>query len=128
MLATPLRREQQVVEPGERRAQVYEDPELPAVPNNILDMVTFGRRLRSLRMLKYDRASDITAVLASRYGLQISDRSYYAIERGEQMCPLDIFLAVLVDLQTSMRYFFPAMRGDVAEELGRHLGSRRSDP
>lgn len=58
-------------------------------PHNIIDKVVFGRRLRALRVLEgYDRATDFVNLLRSRYGVDVSDRTVYAIERGEQMPPL----------------------------------------
>jgi DNA-binding XRE family transcriptional regulator len=87
-------------------------------PHSVVDMKTFGRRLRALRVLRgFDRASDFTAVLRSRYGVEASDRTLYAIERGEQMPGIDFALACVAILHPPRRYFFPAFREDVVEAL-----------
>lgn len=96
------------------------DDEEALQPQNILDLVTFGRRLRAVRILHgYDRMSDFASVLRARYGVELSDRTVYAIERGEQMPHLDFFFAVLALLQPSPGYFDPAIRHDVAEAIQR---------
>ncbi|HAM24577.1 MAG TPA: hypothetical protein DCM51_03345 [Actinobacteria bacterium] len=90
-----------------------EDQLLPA---NIIDLVTFGRRLRAARIIAgYDRVNDLTAILRGRYGVDVSDRTVYAIERGEQMPHLDLFLAVVAILDPPGDHFLPAYRSDVAQ-------------
>lgn len=92
--------------------------EAPLAPQNILDKVTFGRRLRALRVLReYDRVSDLTAVLRGRYGVEVSDRSLYAVERGEQMPGLDLFFALCAILRPDASYFEACLRADVAQAL-----------
>lgn len=87
-------------------------------PHNVIDKVQFGRRLRAARILQgFDRVTDFTNLLRSRYGIDITDRSVYAIERGEQMPHLDFFVAALALLAPDQGYFFPAIRGDVVEAL-----------
>lgn len=87
-------------------------------PREVVDRRTFGRRLRALRVLHgFDRASDFTSVMRSRYGVDVSDRSLYAIERGEQMPCLDFTLAAVAILQPPLNYFAPAIRRDVFEAL-----------
>lgn len=93
-------------------------------PHNIIDTVVFGRRLRAARILNgFDRVTEFTILLRSRYGIDISDRTVYAIERGEQMPNLDFFVAALALLMPDVGYFFPAIRGDVVEILknAKHL-------
>lgn len=81
----------------------------------ILDLHTFGRRLRALRVLRgYDRVTDLGAHLRTRYGVEVSDRTLYAIERGEQPPHLDLFLTMLATLHPEVGYFDPALRDDVA--------------
>lgn len=103
------------------------DPTDVMVPDNILDTVVFGRLLRSIRTFHYDRATDFLSTIKVRYGIRISERSYYAIERGEQMCPLDLYEAILVELDIAPGYFLPAMRSDVAKKLSRRYKRRRDD-
>lgn len=84
-------------------------------PHNIVDKVAFGRRLRAQRILMgFDRVTELVHVLRSRYGIDVSDRTVYALERGEQMPDLDFFLAVCAALDVHPNYFMPAIRQDVA--------------
>lgn len=87
-------------------------------PQNIVDLVVFGRRLRAQRIIQgYDRVGQLTHVLRSRYGIDVSDRTVYAIERGEQMPHLDFVLGVVAALDCPLHYFAPAMRHDVWQAL-----------
>ena len=59
-------------------------------PANIIDMAVFGRYLRSLRMRQgFETGRDFVEVLRRDYGVDVSERTLYAIERGEQMPRLD---------------------------------------
>jgi DNA-binding XRE family transcriptional regulator len=88
------------------------------LPQNIVDRVAFGRRLRARRVLEgYDRVGQLTHILRSRYGVDVSDRTIYAIERGEQMPHLDFVLAVVAALKTPLHYFAPVIRSDVWQAL-----------
>jgi len=87
-------------------------------PEPVLDAAVFGRDLRSLRIRRgFDRAADFTALLRHNYGVDVSDRTLYAIERGEQVPRLDFYLAALAALEAEPDYFKPAVRADVAERL-----------
>lgn len=87
-------------------------------PLNIVDKVVFGRRLRARRIIEgFDRVGQLTHVLRSRYGVDVSDRTIYAIERGEQMPHLDFVLGVVAALKCPQDYFAPAIRHDVWEAL-----------
>jgi len=98
-----------------------DDRERDLAPQNILDCVVYGRRLRAARVLAgYDRVGQLTHVLRSRFGIDVSDRTIYAIERGEQMPHADFAIAVVAALQTDLHYFAPAIRHDVWQAL---LGS-----
>lgn len=78
-------------------------------PHSVLDKVIFGRRLRALRILEgYDRAEDFCSILSGRFGVEISPRSLYAIERGEQMPHFDLVIAVMVALKPAPNYFSAA--------------------
>lgn len=87
-------------------------------PNTVLDLAMFGRRLRALRVLQgFDRAADFTAVLRSRYGVDVQERTVYAIERGEQHPNLAFVLACVAILHPPLNWFAPAIRDDVYEAL-----------
>lgn len=97
------------------------DAEEPMLsPNNIVDLVIFGRRLRALRVLNgFDRVSDLVSIIRCKYGVDVSDRTVYAIERGEQMPHIDFILAVSAVLEPPNDYFTPAYRSDVTEMLAK---------
>lgn len=92
-------------------------------PANIVDKVVFGRRLRALRIMSgYDRVTDFSSALRSRYGVDVSDRTVYAIERGEQMCHIDFKLAVMHLCEARWDWFHPAYRSDIAERVSQMWG------
>lgn len=112
------------------RAMTHEDEEMNGAddrqlaPHNIVDLRLLGRRIRALRILHgYDRVSDFTSVLRGQYGVEVTDRTVYAIERGEQMPHLDFMYAVTAALEPEPDYFTPAIRNDVAMKL-RHRDGR----
>ena len=89
----------------------------PTPPQPVLDMAVFGRDLRSLRIRRgFDRAGDFTSLLREKYGVEISDRTLYAFERGEQMPRLDFYLAAIAALDAERGYFSPAVRADVRKK------------
>lgn len=104
-----------------RTTDVVDEDELNGLaPHRIVDLHLFGRRLRACRIMQgYDRASDFVAVLRSRFGIDVSDRTVYAIERGEQMPGFDFAVACFVLLDPSPGFFAPALRDDVRAFLDR---------
>lgn len=92
--------------------------EMELSPHNIVDRVVFGRRLRAQRVLMgFDRVGQLTDILRARYGIDVSDRTIYAIERGEQMPHVDFVLGVVAALDCPLHYFAPAIRHDVWQAL-----------
>lgn len=90
------------------------------LPQNLVNTVVFGRRLRALRVMHgYDRVTEFTQAIRSRYGVDVSDRSVYAIERGEQMPHIDFFLAAQHLLRADPSWFAPAVRHDVIADLAK---------
>lgn len=65
----------------------------------------------------FDRVQQLTHVLRSRFGIDVSDRTIYAIERGEQMPHVDFVLAAIAALECPLNYFAPAIRHDVWEAM-----------
>lgn len=95
-----------------------DEEERSLAPHNIVDTVAFGRRLRALRVLNgFDRMEDFAQQLRSRYGVDVSARTVYAIERGEQMPHLDLVMASSAMLSAPVDYFAPAIRPDVIEAM-----------
>lgn len=95
-----------------------DERETDLAPQNIVDRVVFGRRLRARRIIQgFDRVGQLTHILRSRYGIDVSDRTIYAIERGEQMPHVDFVLGVVAALDCPLNYFSPCIRHDVFEVL-----------
>jgi transcriptional regulator with XRE-family HTH domain len=93
------------------------DPDDPSQAT-IIDTTVFGRYLRSLRMRQgFETGRDFVDLLRSEYGVDVSDRTLYAIERGEQMPRLDFVIAALAALDADLAYFYPAVRSDVVNRL-----------
>lgn len=104
----------------------HDNDEQPLSPSNIVDKVVFGRRLRALRVMQgYDRVSDFSQAIRARYGVDVSDRTVYAIERGEQMAHIDFFLAAQHLLDAAPDWFAPAVRYDVIEDARKRAAVKR---
>lgn len=89
----------------------------------ILDWAVWGRRLRALRVLRgFDRVSDFATAVQAQYGVNVTARTVYAIERGEQPPHFDLVLAIFAMLEPEPGYFFSAYRDDVAMRLQRQYG------
>ena len=87
-------------------------------PEPVLDAAVFGRDLRSLRIRRgFDRAADFTGLLRHKYGVEVSDRTLYAIERGEQVPRFESTWRRWRRSRPSAGYFGPAVRADVAVRL-----------
>lgn len=107
--------------------RIAHDDEDALAPQNIVDKVQFGRRLRAARIMHgYDRMTDFAAIIRSRYGVDVSDRTVYAIERGEQLAHMDFFLAACHLLQTPFDYFAPVLRQDVGRDLAEYQDKARA--
>lgn len=70
-----------------------------------------------MRRTKRSGSSKRPNVTRLSYGVEVSDRTLYAIERGEQMPRLDFYLAAIAALEAERDYFAPALRADVASRL-----------
>ena len=98
------------------------DPAGPS-PATIIDMALFGRYLRSLRMRQgFETGRAFVEVLGRDYGVDVSERTLYAIERGEQMPRLDFAVAAIAALDADLAYFYPTIRSDVVDRLKENGG------
>jgi transcriptional regulator with XRE-family HTH domain len=82
----------------------------------IFDREVFGRLLRAARIIAgYDRVEDAAAAVHDQTGVDISARTIYALERGEQEPTASQFLALAVTLRppSGETYWASAMRPDV---------------
>lgn len=80
-------------------------------PNGLVDLRAFGRRLRSARILAgYDTVALAALAIFELTGVSISDRTFYAIERGEQMPSLEQFMAFTITFKPPYmwQYWNPA--------------------
>lgn len=80
-------------------------------PGTIVDQEALGRRIRAARVLAgFDNMADLTAAIRET-GLQISDRTLYALERGEQPITWEILIALVLSMQPpgGVRFFWPVI-------------------
>lgn len=88
------------------------------MPNSgrpLIDPIVVGRRLRGARIVAgHDRVSDACKAIKSVTGVSISERTLYAIERGEQLPNWEQIIALIMafDPPGGMRYLEPALRSD----------------
>lgn len=91
----------------------------------LLDRLTFGRLLRAARIIAgYDRVEDAAVAVHERTGVDLSARTMYALERGEQEPTTSQFLALTMALRPpgGSNYWSSALRPDVVAYLE---GARR---
>jgi len=95
------------------------------MPNNgkpLIDAEVVGRRLRGARIVAgYDRVADACKAVTLTTGVSLSERTLYAIERGEQLPTLEQLTAIVMALDPpgGWAYLMPAYRQDVVEYLTR---------
>jgi len=112
-------REQMMEDTTGTGSETSEQPNIKE-PQWIVDPVTFGRRVRALRVIDgFDSVTELGHAMFLKTKVSVSDRTLYMIERGEQPPSLDVFVALIVTLRPSegLAYFAPAFRGDILEQL-----------
>jgi len=85
-----------------------------------VDPVLLGRRLRSVRVLHgYSRMTDLAAAINETCGFEVSARTLYAIERGEQLPSLDQLscLAAVLAPEWNDAAVMSAVREDIRERI-----------
>lgn len=88
----------------------------------LIDPMVVGRRLRGSRIVAgYDRVSDACRAIRAVSGVPISERSLYAIERGEQLPNFEQLAGIVMtfDPPGGWGYLMPAFRQDLVEYLTR---------
>lgn len=86
----------------------------------LVDRAHMGRLFRAARIMAgYDRVEDAAAAVHQATGAQISARTWYALERGEQAVTLDQMLAAAMTFRppTGVGFFREAVRADVKAYL-----------
>lgn len=90
------------------------------MPNNrstpLIDPALLGRRLRGARIIAgYDRVADACRAVKQDSDVAISERTLYAIERGEQLPSFEQIAALMMtyDPPGAWSYVHPAMRADL---------------
>jgi transcriptional regulator with XRE-family HTH domain len=82
----------------------------------IFDRHTYGRLLRAARIIAgYDRVEDVPPAILEATGVELSARTIYALERGEQEPTATQFLALVMTLRppAGETYWQSALRADV---------------
>ena len=82
----------------------------------ILDRDAFGRLLRAARIIAgYDRVEDAVAAIHETAAVDMSERTLYALERGEQEPTAAQFLAVIITFEppSGAVYWFGCFRPDI---------------
>lgn len=86
----------------------------------LVDRVQMGRLFRAARILAgHDRVEDAVRAVKAATGLQVSSRTWYALERGEQPVTMDQMLAAAITFRppTGVGFFRDAVRDDVKKYL-----------
>lgn len=88
---------------------------------HIIDRQRFGRLARAARVIAgFDRVEDAAAAIRETAGIEVSARTLYAIERGEQDATMPQFLAMNLTYRppSGVWYWDTALREDVRDGLG----------
>lgn len=88
----------------------------------LIDAEIVGRRLRGARIVAgYDRVADACKAVTSTAGISLSERTLYAIERGEQLPNFEQLAGIVMtfDPPGGWGYLMPAFRQDLVEYLMR---------
>lgn len=91
----------------------------PKKVKSLVDHLELGRRIRAARILAgYESMGELTRTITERTGLAVSDRTMYAVERGEQNVAWELLIAVALVLEPpgGMRFFYPSV---APEHVGR---------
>lgn len=91
---------------------------MPNTGRPLIDAEIVGRRLRGARIVAgYDRVADACKAVVSTAGISLSERTLYAIERGEQLPNWEQIVALVMtyDPPGGMRYVEAALRPSALE-------------
>ena len=92
----------------------------PIVPDSapIIDLASFGLEVRLLRMRRgFARPEQLLERIEREYGVQVSERTIWAIERGDQLPRIDLFLAIMAVLGVGLDYFYPTFNAGAVEKF-----------
>jgi len=87
--------------------------------SDIIDLATFGRRLRAARILAgFDTVAPALEHIRQSTGLPMTERTLGALERGDQMPTLEQFVAVQFAFRPpgGAPYWWTCLRPDIAKE------------
>lgn len=88
--------------------------------DKLVDKEVLGRLIRAARIAAgYESVADAATAIRNNVGDGMSDRTLYAIERGEQSVTLDQFMAILMTFNAPSGpfFYFNAYRQDLQEFL-----------
>lgn len=84
----------------------------------IFDRETYGRLVRAARIIAgFDRVEDAAVAIRDTVGFEVSTRSLYAIERGEQEPSIHQYIAIAMTFRPpgGPAYWDTALREDVRD-------------
>lgn len=94
------------------------DEEARVTPNTkrdesgLIDPVVLGKHVRAARVLAgHENIASVTARIRDELGVSVSDRTLYAIERGEQLPAWELVVALVLILEPpgGARFFWPSI-------------------
>lgn len=88
--------------------------------NPLVDKLTLGRIFRAARIYAgLDSVSGAAQAIKEKTGLEVSDRTIYAVERGEQLPSIEQFMAFLITYSPPRGgdFLLEAFREDVRQAL-----------
>jgi hypothetical protein len=106
----------------------YEKKFTDAEVRPIFDGVVYGRLLRAARIIAgFDTVKDCLAHIHERTGLALSERTLYAIERGEQTPTVEQYFAFAIACQPpgGLAYWESAFNDQVRGEFSRRIQGGR---
>lgn len=98
------------------------------VDHQIFDVHAYGRLLRAARIIAgYPRVEDVPPIILERTGVEMSPRTIYALERGEQTPTVPQYMALTVTLTppTGLAYWEPCfsdtIRALISDRSQQHI-------
>lgn len=87
-------------------------PAKKAEKQHLIDSENLGKRIRAARILAgHENIGTVTGRMREELELSVSDRTLYAVERGEQIPTWDLMVALVLVLEPpgGVRFFWPGI-------------------
>lgn len=78
----------------------------------LIDPIVLGKHVRAARVLAgHENIASVTTLMREQLGVRVSDRTLYAIERGEQLPAWEVVVALVLVLEPpgGARFFWPSI-------------------